>query len=90
MMSNKESKKDNFVIKGIYLGGIFSSYQNELVTTWRRAKTMCHLGDRPQFPTDRRKFRWAHRGDGLCRGHKDGLFEVLIQPQMGIDSYLVF
>ena len=38
---------------------------------------------------DRRKFRWAHRGAGLCGGHKDGLFEVLIQPQMGIDSYFL-
>ena len=86
-MSNKESNKDNVVIKGIYLGGIFSSYQNELVTMWRRAKTMCHLGDRPQFPT-------GGNSDGLIEAsacvEADGLFEVLIQPQMGTDSYLVF
>jgi len=41
MMSNKkESNKNSFVIKGIYLDGIFSFYQNELVTTWRRAKNL--------------------------------------------------
>jgi hypothetical protein len=67
MMSNKESKKDNFVIKGIYLGGMFFTLPKWTCHTVAQSKNDGPFG-RPPAVSHRRKFRWVHRGVGLCRG----------------------